>query len=29
MKRMKAPGHDSIGTKIIHLCPDIFVENLS
>ena len=26
---MKAPGHDSIGTKIIHLCPDIFAENLS
>ena len=29
MKPMKAPGHDSIGTKIIHLCPDIFAENLS
>ena len=26
---MKALGHDSIGTKIIHLCPDIFAENLS
>ena len=26
---MKAPGHDSIGTKIISLCPDIFAENLS
>ena len=26
---MKAPGHDSIGTKMIHLCPDIFAENLS
>ena len=26
---MKAPGHDSIGTKIIHLCPEIFAENLS
>ena len=25
----KAPGHDSIGTKIIHLCPEIFAENLS
>ena len=29
MKPMKAPGHDSIGTKIIYLCPDIFAENLS
>ena len=29
MKSMKAPGHDSIGTKIIQLCPDIFAENLS
>ena len=29
MKPMKAPGHDSVGTKIIHLCPDIFAENLS
>ena len=29
MKSMKAPGHDSIGTKIIHLCPEIFAENLS
>ena len=26
---MKAPGHDSIGTNIIHLCPEIFAENLS
>ena len=24
IKPMKAPGHDSIGTRIIHLCPDIF-----
>ena len=24
---MKAPGHDSIGTKIIHLCPEIFPKN--
>ena len=29
MKPMKAPGHDSIGTKITHLCPDIFAETLS
>ena len=29
MKSMKAPDHDSIGTKIIHLCPEIFAENLS
>ena len=29
MKSMKAPGHDSIGTNIIHLCPEIFAENLS
>ena len=29
MKPMKAPGHDSIDTKIIHLCPDMFAENLS
>ena len=29
MKPMKAPGHDSIGTKIIQLCPEIFAENLS
>ena len=29
MKPMKAPGHDSIGIKIIHLCPEIFAENLS
>ena len=29
MKSMKAPGHDSIGTKMIHLCPEIFAENLS
>ena len=29
MKPMKAPGHDSIGTKVIHLCPEIFAENLS
>ena len=29
MKPMKAPGHDSICTKIIHLCPNIFAENLS
>ena len=29
VKLMKAPGHDSIGTKIIDLCPDIFAENLS
>ena len=29
MKSMKAPGHYSIGTKIIHLCPEIFAENLS
>ena len=29
MKSLKAPGHDSIGTKIIHLCPEIFAENLS
>ena len=28
MKPMKAPGHDSICTKMIHLCPDIFAENL-
>ena len=26
---MKAPGHDSIGTKVIQLCPEIFAENLS
>ena len=26
---MKAPDHDSIGTKLIHLCPDIFAENVS
>ena len=26
---MKAPGHDSIGTKVIKLCPEIFAENLS
>ena len=29
MKPMKAPGHDSIGTKMIQLCPEIFAENLS
>ena len=29
MESMKAPGHDSIGTKTIHLCPEIFAENLS
>ena len=29
MKPMKAPGHDSIGTKVIQLCPEIFAENLS
>ena len=29
MKSMEATGHDSIGAKIIHLCPEIFVENLS
>ena len=29
MKPVKAPGHDSIGTKIIQLCPEIFAENLS
>ena len=29
IKRMKAPGHDSIGTKVIQLCPEIFAENLS
>ena len=29
MKPMKAPGHDSIGTEIINLCPDIFAANLS
>ena len=29
MKPMKAPGHDSIGTKIIQLCPEVFAENLS
>ena len=26
---MKGPGHVSIGTKIIHLCPEIFAESLS
>ena len=25
----ESPGHDSIGTKIIHLCSDTFAENLS
>ena len=29
MKPMKAPGHDSIGTKIIQVLPEIFAENLS
>ena len=29
MKPMEAPGHDSIGTKIIQLCPEIFAENIS
>ena len=29
MKSMKAHGHDSIGTEMIHLCPEIFAENLS
>ena len=29
MKSMKAPGHDSIGTKIIYLCPEIFADNFS
>ena len=28
IKPMKAPGHDSIGTRIIHFCPVIFAENL-
>ena len=26
---MKRTGHVSIGTKIIHLCPEIFAESLS
>ena len=26
---MKAPGYDSIGTKVIQKCPEIFAENLS
>ena len=26
---MKAPGHDSIGPKVIKLCAKIFAENLS
>ena len=29
MKPMNALDHDSIGTTIIHLCPDIFAGNLS
>ena len=29
MKHMKAPDHDWIGTKTIHLCPVIFAEDLS
>ena len=29
MNAMKAPGHDSIGTKIMHFYPEIFAENLS
>ena len=28
MNPKKSPGHDSIGAKIIQLCPDIFAENL-
>ena len=27
MKPMKAPGHGSIGTRIIQLCPEIFAEH--
>ena len=29
MKSMKVPGHNSIGTKITHLCQDVFAKNLS